>query len=89
MSDRTYGETKDCAGCRYWSEMLAQCQGGGPIKAVCLHPTGPNRMVYTTAKRTCSSWASGHLGAIDEPGQDPDAYKVEHLPADDTEGGAA
>lgn len=29
MDHRTYGKTRNCKGCRYWSEMLAQCHGGG------------------------------------------------------------
>lgn len=78
MSDhRTYGETRNCKGCRYWSEMLAQCVGGGPVQAVCLCPTSPARGQYMSPSRTCAEWASGHLGAVDEPGQDPNAYKGE------------
>jgi hypothetical protein len=87
MSDRTYGETQNCAGCRYWSEMIARCNGG-PVEAMCINYVSPNNMKYTTARTTCGFWASGHLGAVDEPGQDPRAYDVEHLPSDDTEGGA-
>lgn len=64
---RTYGETKNCAGCRYWSEMIAMAHGGGPTKAMCLADSGPRSGQYTTGGVTCSSWASGHLGAIDDP----------------------
>ena len=75
MDHRTYGETKNCKGCRYWSEMIAQVMGGGPVQAMCIAPqSAPMRTKYTTGSQTCSSWASGHLGAIDEPGQDPRAY---------------
>jgi hypothetical protein len=75
MSDhRTQGETKDCKGCGYWSEMIARCDGGGPVLAMCLSPTSPNRHKYTGANRTCADWCSGHFGATDEPGQDPYAY---------------
>ena len=78
MSDhRTYGETRNCKGCRYWSEMIAQALGGGPVEAMCLSREGPERGKYTSAARTCVAWASGHLGAIDEPGQDPQAYANE------------
>lgn len=75
MTDRTYGTTRDCAGCRFWSEMIAAWHGDGPVQALCLAPAGaPLRGQYVTGRRTCSAWASGELGAIDEPGQDPDAY---------------
>lgn len=75
MSDRTNGETQDCAGCRYWSEMIAHCHSG-PIEAMCIAPIGaPKRVGYTTARTTCTAWASGHLGAIDEPGDDPKKYE--------------
>lgn len=75
MNHRTYGETKDCKGCRYWSEMIAQCAGGGPVQAMCLNQKpAPLSGKYTSGGQTCDAWASGHLGAIDEPGQDPRAY---------------
>lgn len=78
MDHRSYGETKDCKGCRYWSEMIAGCNGGGPVQALCLAPKGsPVHGSYTSGWMTCSAWASGHLGAIDEPGQDPDAYATD------------
>ena len=78
MSHRTYGETKNCKGCRYWSEMLAQCHGGGSVQAMCIAPAGaPNRTKYTSGHITCASWASGEFGAIDEPGQDPNIYEVD------------
>ena len=30
---RTWGATRTCKGCRYWSEMVAQSIGGGPVQA--------------------------------------------------------
>lgn len=73
MSDRTYGETRNCAGCRYWSEMLAQARGGR-VEAMCLATDQPTR--YTPGWHTCESWQSGYMGAIDEPGDDPMRYEV-------------
>jgi len=64
---RTYGETRNCAGCRFWSEMIAQCHGGGPVQAMCLSDDGPLAGKYTSGRQTCSAWKSGHLGAIDDP----------------------
>ncbi len=63
---RTMGETKDCRGCRFWSEMCAQSIGGGPIEALCLG-RGSRAGKYTTASMTCEVWKSGHYGAIDDP----------------------
>lgn len=77
---RTYGETKNCKGCRYWSEMMAHCYGAGEIQAVCLAPPQPGARPYgqfVSAGNTCGQWASGHLGAIDEPGSDPSRYETQ------------
>ena len=38
---RSYGETDNCNGCRFWSEMIAQSIGGGPVQALCLSQDGP------------------------------------------------
>ena len=64
---RTYGETKNCAGCRFWSEMVAECHGGGPVKAMCLADGGPLSSKYTSERQTCTAWKSGHHGAVDDP----------------------
>ena len=66
MEHRTYGETKNCKGCRFWSEMIARSQGAG-IAAYCLSDSGERKGKYTLGYETCSSYKSGHLGAIDEP----------------------
>ena len=64
---RTYGETQNCAGCRFWSEMIAKCEGGGTIQALCLADGGPLHGRYTIARQTCPAWKSGHYGAVDDP----------------------
>lgn len=74
MSDRTFGETQNCRGCRYWSEMVARCQGGGPVESLCLSRESPLHGKYTVGSTSCAAWKSGHFGAIDEPG-DPPPYK--------------
>lgn len=71
---RTYGETRTCSGCRYWSEMIAESAPGG-IRAMCLAIGEPTK--YRYGRESCDSWASGHLGAIDEPGEDYDRYSDE------------
>ena len=76
MSHRTYGETRDCKGCRYWSEMVAQSIGNS-IGALCLAHGGEYSGKYTFSGMVCTKYASGEYGAIDEPGQDMDAYAQE------------
>ena len=75
MEHRTYGTTRNCKGCRYWSEMIARAHQG-PLEAYCLSP-GEMHGKWKSEKQTCSGWKSGHLGAIDEPGNDGDKYKLE------------
>lgn len=63
---RTYGETKDCRGCRFWSEMIARAVGDGPVQALCLGD-GKFAGKYVAGRQTCDAWKSGHLGAVDDP----------------------
>lgn len=67
MFHRTYGETKNCKGCRYWSEMLAQAVGGSGVQAMCLSDGGALAGKYTSGHMTCDAWKPGHLGAVDDP----------------------
>jgi hypothetical protein len=79
MNHRTYGETRNCRGCRYWSEMIAKAEGGGPVVAMCLSPDSVVKGRYMAGFQRCDEWASGHLGAVDEPGEPPDyAAEVEY-----------
>lgn len=64
---RTMGATRNCEGCRFWSEMLAMAEGGGPVQAMCLCHSGPKRGKYMTGRNSCPEWKSGHLGAVDDP----------------------
>lgn len=65
---RSWGMTRDCKGCRFWSEMLARVDNG-TTKAACLAPAG--RGQFHPAGYTCTSWQSGELGAIDDPSGNP------------------
>lgn len=67
MSHRTYGETRNCAGCRFWSEMIAMADGGEPVKAMCLADGERFSGKYVAAFQTCTGWKSGHYGAVDDP----------------------
>lgn len=75
---------RKCNGCRYWSEMVAEAWGCGPVKALCLG-RGALKGKMTAGDQSCSEWASNHFGAVDSP---PDygvtacaAYLREHLEA--------
>lgn len=74
MNHRNNGEKENCSGCRFWSEMLAMAHDG-PVKAMCLSTYSEKRMTYQPAKASCTSWASGYDGAIDDPGSDPERYE--------------
>ena len=75
MSDaldyRSWGGTRTCKGCRFWSEMVAKSTGGGPVQAMCLNPVSPMRNEYMSPNRTCPEWKNGGLGAVDQPGGNP------------------
>lgn len=68
MDHRTYGATRNCKGCKYWSEMIAKCEGGGSVQALCLASASPNASKYTVASTTCDAFEPGYDGAIDQPG---------------------
>jgi hypothetical protein len=72
MEHRTYGATRTCHGCRFWSELIATSNAdtGGQLKALCLNPDSPKYSAYMAARESCEAWKSGHHGAIDEPGPD-------------------
>jgi len=77
MSDldyRSWGASTNCKGCRFWSEMIAQAIGGGPVQAMCLAQDGPHSGKYTTGAMRCEKWQEGSLGAIDDPTGNP--YEV-------------
>lgn len=67
-----------CEECRFWSDLVAEKPAGcWPIRAMCLSPRSPLRGEYTEGFERCGSWTSGHLGAIDDPDQDPMRYAKE------------
>lgn len=70
---RSWGETRNCHGCRYWSEMIAKSVGSG-MQAMCLGPGSPMRSQYTSKRQTCDKWDAGYLGAVDAPEGNP--YEV-------------
>ena len=72
MDHRTYGTTRNCKGCRFWSERIAMSDAStaGQVKALCLAKAGPLTGTYTFSHQACIAWKSGHHGAVDEPGSD-------------------
>ena len=68
---------RTCDRCRFWSELIAGNlhNEGGAIEALCLAPKpAPLHGQYTGARKTCTAWASNHLGAVDDPHEDPARY---------------
>lgn len=74
MEHRSLGMTYNCNGCRWWSEMIARAIGAGPVQALCLVRGGPNSGKYCHPQTVCDKWERGHLGAVDEPCEDPMRY---------------
>lgn len=66
MTHRTMGATKDCKGCRFWSEMIAMA-GDVSVKAMCLSTDSPHKGKYVYGSQSCADWKSGHYGAVDDP----------------------
>ena len=58
---------RNCGGCRYWSEMIAQSIGGRAVEALCLSPDGPAKGKYMVATQTCPEFAYDTAGKVDDP----------------------
>lgn len=58
---------RNCGGCRYWSEMVAQSIGGRNVEALCLNSAGPCSGKYMVATQVCDAYAKNTLGAVDDP----------------------
>ena len=58
---------RNCAGCRYWSEMIAQSIGGRDVEAMCLNSEGPCSGKYMVGSQTCAKFARNTHGAVDDP----------------------
>jgi hypothetical protein len=62
---------KSCSNCRFWSQMVAQSIGCGPIEALCLcsgrHGDGPHHGKYVKADHVCVAHKSDHFGKVDDP----------------------
>lgn len=59
---------RNCSGCRYWSEMIAQSIGGRDVEALCLAPEGsPCKGKFMVGTQTCAAYAKNTAGAVDDP----------------------
>lgn len=58
---------RNCGGCRYWSEMIAQSIGGRSVEALCLNSAGPCSGKYVVETQTCDGFARNTFGAVDDP----------------------
>ncbi len=65
---RSYGKTRDCRGCRFWSEQKAIKDGDRfGWKCLCLNRDSPRAYLYTRGKDYCPKWEDGEFGAVDDP----------------------
>jgi hypothetical protein len=62
-----------CDTCRYWSELTVR-SCNSKLEALCLNLLGPFYRLFCRGDQRCPYWASGHLGAVDDPGLPEGAY---------------
>jgi hypothetical protein len=58
---------KSCFNCRFWSQMVAQSIGCGPIEALCLSPQSLHNSKFVKATDLCDAHKSDHHGKVDDP----------------------
>ena len=75
MNHRTYGETKNCKDCRFWSEMIAKSEGSGVV-AICISSDSKEKGKYKFGLDKCDEYKSGHHGAVDSPGESGEIIKL-------------
>ena len=56
-----------CVTCRFWSQMVAQAEGDGVLKAVCLNERSQNFGRYLEGQDSCDAWGFSSDGAVDAP----------------------
>lgn len=64
---RTFGRTKDCRGCRYWSELNWRQRGSRAPEAQCLNRNSRKAYLFTKGRDWCDDWVEGEYGAVDDP----------------------
>lgn len=56
-----------CENCYFWSEMIAQSVGCGPVEAMCLNDNSDSYQEMVPETFGCVDWENGETGAIDCP----------------------
>jgi hypothetical protein len=57
-----------CLDCKHWSELLAKCDGNGPVQAMCLNRASRNFNKYTVDRVSCDHWEQALHGLrVDTP----------------------
>lgn len=64
-------QERNCSGCRFWSEMVAQAGPNG-MEALCLGE-GSSAGKYVTLRHSCEAWKLNSFGSVDEP---PDCGEI-------------
>jgi hypothetical protein len=60
-----------CLDCWFWSDMIAKCDGAGPVQAMCLNRESRNHLKYTVSQVTCDKWEDSLNGfRVDSPGEE-------------------
>lgn len=56
-----------CEKCYFWSEMVAQSIGCGPVEAMCLNDNSDYYQEMTAWKSRCDDFEDGNGTTIDSP----------------------
>lgn len=67
---------RKCASCRYWSELVGE-MNNGITRAMCLSTLSRKKGRMQPENQSCGDWASGNLGAIDDPNKASNRYNEE------------
>jgi hypothetical protein len=66
MMDSASAQERNCAGCKFWSAMIAEW-GDRPLQRVCLATGGMYSGQYTTGRTSCEQWQFDKNGPVDHP----------------------
>jgi hypothetical protein len=69
----------NCSECRFWSDKLAQANGGRGVEAYCLSSDGPHKHTYTSGRQLCEKWQDAPMGSVDSGSDDDPRYGNPYL----------
>lgn len=55
-----------CGNCYFWSSLIAQSVGCGPVKAMCLNDKSDNHEKMTKSNTSCFHWVDGTKELVDD-----------------------